>query len=249
MIQLLLHHGVRQIVASEICEERRAGLLDSVNGHPVEIRATRAGDEEILAEPCDVLSPCALGGVLGPKTIPSIRAKIICGPANNQLVDEQRDALALKECGIAYVPDFLANRMGIVACSNEQYGGSERRPDDPAPPRSLVEGRHLPDRVEGARPRAAARRDPRYPRRSEWPTSSRDSPTPSGATARGRSSNPWSPTAGRITSPGRGRGSPGPRGGRTRCCGCRGERPRAPPASRRAPWRSPGPRAGRLHFP
>ena len=123
MIQLLLDHGVRQIVASEICEDRSAALLDNFNGHPVEIRPTRAGDEDILAEPCDVLSPCALGGVLGPKTIPSIQAKIVCGPANNQLVDEQRDALALKECGITYVPDFLANRMGIVACSNEQYGG------------------------------------------------------------------------------------------------------------------------------
>jgi glutamate dehydrogenase/leucine dehydrogenase len=123
MIPLLLHHGVRQIVASEICEERRAALLDNFSDHPVEIRPTRPGDEDILAEPCDVLSPCALGGVLGPKTIPSIQAKIVCGPANNQLIDEQRDALALKERGVTYVPDFLANRMGIVACSNEQYGG------------------------------------------------------------------------------------------------------------------------------
>jgi glutamate dehydrogenase/leucine dehydrogenase len=122
MITLLLHHGVRQIVASEICEERRAALLDNFSGHPVEIRPTRPGEEDILAEPCDVLSPCALGGVLGPKTIPSIQAKIVCGAANNQLVDERRDALALKERGITYVPDFLANRMGIVACSNEQYG-------------------------------------------------------------------------------------------------------------------------------
>jgi glutamate dehydrogenase/leucine dehydrogenase len=122
MIQLLLHHGVRQIVASEICAERRAAMLDGVNGAPVEIRSTRPGDEAIFAEPCDILSPCALGGVLGPKTIPSIRAKIVCGPANNQLLDEQRDALALKERGIVYVPDFLVNRMGIVSCSNEQYG-------------------------------------------------------------------------------------------------------------------------------
>jgi leucine dehydrogenase len=122
MIALLLHHGVRQIVATEICEERRAALLDSLNGHPVEIRPARAGDDDILAEPCDILAPCALGGVLGPKTIPSIRAKIVCGPANDQLLDEQRDARALKECGITYVPDFLVNRMGIVACSNEQYG-------------------------------------------------------------------------------------------------------------------------------
>jgi len=123
LITLLLHHGVREIVASETCEERRSALLDRLDGHPVEIRPTRAGDDDILAEPCDILSPCALGGVLGPKTIPSIRAKIVCGAANDQLVDEQRDSRALKECGVTYVPDFLVNRMGIVACSNEQYGG------------------------------------------------------------------------------------------------------------------------------
>jgi glutamate dehydrogenase/leucine dehydrogenase len=128
MIPLLLHHGVRQIVASETCEERRAALLDNFSDDPVEIRAARSGDVDILAESCDVLSPCALGGVLGPKTIPSIRATIVCGSANNQLVDEERDALALKEGGITYVPDFLANRMGIVACANEQYGGVNSDP-------------------------------------------------------------------------------------------------------------------------
>jgi glutamate dehydrogenase/leucine dehydrogenase len=122
MITLLLHHGVRQIVASEIREERRALLLDAFSDQPVEIRPTGLGDHEILGEPCDILAPCALGGVLGPKTISSIRAKIVCGAANDQLVDENRDALELKERGITCVPDFLANRMGIVACSNEQYG-------------------------------------------------------------------------------------------------------------------------------
>jgi glutamate dehydrogenase/leucine dehydrogenase len=122
MIPMLLHHGVERIVASEICEERRDALLDVFGDEPVEVRPTRPGDNDILGEPCDILAPCALGGVLGGKTIPSIKARIICGAANNVLVDEQRDALALKENGVTYVPDFLANRMGIVACSNEQYG-------------------------------------------------------------------------------------------------------------------------------
>ena len=114
MIPLLLHHGVRQIVASEACGERRAALLDNFSAHPVEIRLTRPGDEDILAEPCDVLAPCALGGVLGPKTIPRIRAKVVCGSANNQLVDEQRDALALKESGVTYVPDFLTKLRSVL---------------------------------------------------------------------------------------------------------------------------------------
>jgi len=128
MISLLLHHGVREIVASEICEERRSALLDNFGDQPVEIRSTQLGNNDILTEPCDILAPCALGEVLGPKTIPSIQAKIVCGAANDQLVDEQRDARAMKERDITYVPDFLANRMGIVACSNEQYGSVNSDP-------------------------------------------------------------------------------------------------------------------------
>lgn len=76
-----------------------------------------------------MLAPNALGGVLGPETIPMINAPIVCGAANNQLLDDRRDDAALAARGILYVPDFVANRMGIVNCANEQYGNM---PGDPA---------------------------------------------------------------------------------------------------------------------
>ena len=47
---------------------------------------------------------------------------IVCGGANNQLEEHDRDAKLLADRGVLYVPDFLANRMGIVNCANEQYG-------------------------------------------------------------------------------------------------------------------------------
>ena len=122
MIPLLLDKGVARIAASEISPERHNALLDTFAGQPVEVRLTRWGNHDILAEPCDILAPSALGGVLSPKTIPSIQASIVCGPANNQLVNEERDANLLSERGIDYVPDYIANRMGIVHCANEQYG-------------------------------------------------------------------------------------------------------------------------------
>jgi glutamate dehydrogenase/leucine dehydrogenase len=122
MIPLLLERGVAQITASEICAEQRSALLSTFEGQPVEVRLVRPGDCAILAEPCDILAPNALGGVLGPKTIPALRTRIVCGSANNQLADERRDDRALWERGITYVPDFVANRMGIVYCANEQYG-------------------------------------------------------------------------------------------------------------------------------
>jgi len=33
----------------------------------------------------DAVSPCGIGNVLTPQTIPNIKAKIVCGAANNQL--------------------------------------------------------------------------------------------------------------------------------------------------------------------
>ncbi len=128
MIRLLLDRGVRQIVASEVCADRREALLDRWSGAPVEIRQVREDDPSILWEPCDVLSPCAMGGVLGSKTIPSVQARMICGSANDPLENELRDAAALAQLAILYVPDFVANRMGIVSCGNEQYGFIENDP-------------------------------------------------------------------------------------------------------------------------
>jgi glutamate dehydrogenase/leucine dehydrogenase len=119
---MLLERGVAQVTASEISAERREALLDRFAGEPVEVRLALPGDHEILGEPCDVLAPCALGGVLGPKEIPLLRTEVVCGAANNQLLDETRDAGALAGRGITYVPDYIANRMGIVYCCNEQYG-------------------------------------------------------------------------------------------------------------------------------
>jgi len=129
LVRLLLERGVGRVVASEICPIRRETLLDEWDGEPVEIRLSQPGDLGILGEPCDVLAPAALGGVLGPKTIPDLQTKLVCGPANNPLCDDERDAAALAERGIAYVPDFLANRMGIVSVCNEQYGSLREDPE------------------------------------------------------------------------------------------------------------------------
>jgi glutamate dehydrogenase/leucine dehydrogenase len=129
LLRLLLERGVARVVASEICPRQRDALLHALDGEPVEIHLTRPGDLGILAEPCDVLAPAALGGVLGPKTIPDLRTKLVCGPANNPLLDPLRDAGALAGRGIAYVPDFVANRMGIVWVANEQYGSLSEDPE------------------------------------------------------------------------------------------------------------------------
>lgn len=67
------------------------------------------------------------GAVLNHETIPTIKAAIVCGAANNQLAAVS-DADLLHQRGILYVPDFICNRMGVVNCSFEVYGNF---PGDP----------------------------------------------------------------------------------------------------------------------
>ncbi|MFT3866157.1 MAG: Glu/Leu/Phe/Val dehydrogenase dimerization domain-containing protein [Solirubrobacterales bacterium] len=69
-------------------------------------------EEAILAE-CDVLAPCALGGVIEAATVDRLRCRVVCGAANNVLADD-RLALDLARRGIVYAPDFIANAGGLI---------------------------------------------------------------------------------------------------------------------------------------
>lgn len=137
MLALLLERGVARVVAAEVSEELVRSLTHRYPTERVQVRAVSPADREVLAEPCDILAPNALGGILNPDSIARLRTKIVCGAANNQLLDADRDAALLEQRGIVYVPDFLANRMGIVNCANEQYGSLE---DDPAITRHFDRG-------------------------------------------------------------------------------------------------------------
>jgi leucine dehydrogenase len=75
--------------------------------------------DEILAVPCDVVAPCALGASLNDDTIPKLRSKIVAGAANNQLGDEEVHGRALADRGILYAPDFVLNAGGLISVYNE----------------------------------------------------------------------------------------------------------------------------------
>jgi len=129
MVEELLARGVGKIVGVDIEPRHVEQVRERFPGAPLELREVSMDDTSIFAEPCDVLSPNATGAILDPATIPLLKAPIVCGAANNQLEEMARDGRALREGGVLYVPDFLANRMGIVNCANEQYGVID---DDPA---------------------------------------------------------------------------------------------------------------------
>ncbi len=83
-----------------------------------EFGAQTVAPDTIHAIEADILAPCAIGGVLNAETIPEIRARMICGAANNQLSTPQ-DADRLLTRGILYLPDYVANGGGIINVAAE----------------------------------------------------------------------------------------------------------------------------------
>lgn len=86
--------------------------------------------KDILTVPCDILAPCAGGGVLTEETIPTLNAQAIFGSANNQLKatnPEEEIVLAKKldEAGILFQTEWMHNVAGVMA-GYEEYTMQER---------------------------------------------------------------------------------------------------------------------------
>jgi leucine dehydrogenase len=75
------------------------------------VRAVDAG--EIVAMPCDILAPCALGGVLDAAAVGRLRARAVAGAANNVLASPEAGR-ALFARGILYAPDFVINAGALL---------------------------------------------------------------------------------------------------------------------------------------
>ncbi|MYM63619.1 Glu/Leu/Phe/Val dehydrogenase [Pseudomaricurvus sp. HS19] len=78
-----------------------------------EFNATAVSPEEILLQPVEVLSPCAMGAILNARTVPALRATIIAGSANNQL-ESDAVGVQLLQYNILYAPDYVINSGGII---------------------------------------------------------------------------------------------------------------------------------------
>jgi leucine dehydrogenase len=83
---------------------------------PARVAATGAipiDADAALTTPCDVLAPCATGGVLSVETIPGLACQAVAGAANNQLATPE-DAARLAARDILYAPDYVANAGGVI---------------------------------------------------------------------------------------------------------------------------------------
>ena len=108
--ELLAGEGATVLV-SDVSRGRIAALVAALG-------ITAVAPERALSVPCDVLAPCALGGVLSPESVPELRCRLVCGSANNQLSADEVTGL-LAERGISYVPDFIANAGGLMAVADQ----------------------------------------------------------------------------------------------------------------------------------
>ena len=111
-----LHEAGAKLIYTDISARRLQTVVDAFGGRVIE------DDDEFFATDCDVVAPCAIGGILNTRTIPLIRAPIIAGAANNQLADEQRDGEALTQRGIVYAPDYVINAGGLINVYSELQG-------------------------------------------------------------------------------------------------------------------------------
>jgi leucine dehydrogenase len=75
----------------------------------------------------DIYAPCALGATVNDDTLSSLKCKIICGAANNQLADEKIHGEMVGDKGILYAPDYVVNAGGIINVYYELDGYNRER--------------------------------------------------------------------------------------------------------------------------
>jgi leucine dehydrogenase len=100
---------------------------DNVSRCVKQFGARAVAPTEILTTPCDILSPCALGGVIDGQLAHQLNTRIIVPGANNMLDDPDEDAVIVKSLGITYVPDFIANAGGVIQLAGLYLGYDDRK--------------------------------------------------------------------------------------------------------------------------
>lgn len=115
----LLHEENAKMIVTDINQE---AIDRAVN----DFGAVAVAPDEIYSVECDIYSPCALGGTLNDDTISQLKAKVVAGSANNQLL-EKRHGYLLHEKGIVYAPDYVINSGGVINVADELVGYDRNR--------------------------------------------------------------------------------------------------------------------------
>jgi leucine dehydrogenase len=101
-------------------------IMEDSLAEAVELGAEAVGTEDIYDLDVDVFAPSALGAVINDDTLPRLKCKIVAGPANNQLANDEAGN-ELERRGILYAPDYAVNAGGLMNVSIEFEGWNHER--------------------------------------------------------------------------------------------------------------------------
>jgi leucine dehydrogenase len=115
LARLLLDHHAKVFVAD--IDHQRA--IEFAQNYP---KAVVVPLSEIDKLDVDVFCPCSMGNEITENNVNKIKARIICGTANNQLESSKLAAVLYKN-GILHVPDYIANAGGLIDVADELLPG------------------------------------------------------------------------------------------------------------------------------
>ncbi|MFI6442218.1 Glu/Leu/Phe/Val dehydrogenase dimerization domain-containing protein [Streptomyces sp. NPDC050759] len=115
----LVGHLVAEGASVSVCDPDDVAVKRTVTAFP-DVRVLPDADA-LRAADADVYAPCALGGSLTTESVRTLRARLVCGAANNQLGSAGVERL-LAERGILWIPDFVANAGGLIQVADERHG-------------------------------------------------------------------------------------------------------------------------------
>nr|WP_070959266.1 Glu/Leu/Phe/Val dehydrogenase dimerization domain-containing protein [Hyphomonas sp. Mor2] len=126
--------GVGGNLCRELSERGAKLVVADVNPQRVTEVCDKYGAEighvdTVLLENVDIISPCALGGVLTAELVSKLQAKAVVGGANNQLATPSVGK-AIYDRGITYAPDYLINSGGIIMVAAEYFGENDQKKVD-----------------------------------------------------------------------------------------------------------------------
>jgi leucine dehydrogenase len=102
-------------------------LVSDVDERRVQAAVERLGaravaPEAALRAECDVLAPCAVGGVVDGDAVATLRCRVVAGSANNPLAGPDT-AEALRAAGILYAPDYVISGGGVLHALGMEAAG------------------------------------------------------------------------------------------------------------------------------
>jgi leucine dehydrogenase len=95
-----------RLILSDVANDRALTIAE-------ELGAEVVAPDRILSAEADILSPCAIGGVVTTTVAQELRAWAVCGASNNIIASAEAEDVLL-ERGILHVPDTVASAGAVI---------------------------------------------------------------------------------------------------------------------------------------